>query len=66
LDGGSALSQGCYLHRTTRTEKKRGQTYMPRVGFEPRVKVFERAKTFHALDQEVTVIDRIMYKVLND
>jgi hypothetical protein len=29
---------------------------MPRVGFEPRIKVFEQAKTVHALDRAVTVI----------
>jgi hypothetical protein len=40
-----ALSQGPYLHRTT--EKKCGQTFMPRVGFEPTIPVFERANIFH-------------------
>jgi hypothetical protein len=29
---------------------------MPRVGFEPTIPVFERAKTVHALDHAVTVI----------
>jgi hypothetical protein len=29
---------------------------MPRVGFEPTIPVFERAKTVHALDRAVTVI----------
>jgi hypothetical protein len=29
---------------------------MPRVGFEPTVPVFERAKTVHALDRAATVI----------
>jgi hypothetical protein len=31
---------------------------MPRVGFEPTIPVFERAKTFHALDRANTVIGR--------
>jgi hypothetical protein len=29
---------------------------MPRVGFEPTIPVFERAKTIHALDRAVTDI----------
>jgi hypothetical protein len=29
---------------------------MPRVAFEPTIRVFERAKTVHALDREATVI----------
>jgi hypothetical protein len=43
-------------HRTTQTQNKRTQTSMPRVGFEPTTPAFERAKTVHALDREVTVI----------
>jgi hypothetical protein len=31
---------------------------MPRVGFEPTIPVFERAKTVHALDGATTVIGR--------
>jgi hypothetical protein len=38
-------------HRTTQTPIKRTQTPMPRVGFEPTIPVFERAKMVHALDQ---------------
>jgi hypothetical protein len=49
-------SQGRYLHRTTPTQKKRGQTSMARVGFEPAIPMFEREKTFRALDRGVTVI----------
>jgi hypothetical protein len=30
---------------------------MPRVGFEPTITVFERAKTVHALDHVATVIE---------
>jgi hypothetical protein len=32
------------------------QTSMPRVGFEPTIPAFERAKTIHALDRAATVI----------
>jgi hypothetical protein len=30
---------------------------MPRVGFEPTIPAFERAKTVHALDRAATVLD---------
>jgi hypothetical protein len=35
----------------TQTQNKRKQTSMPRVGFEPTIPVFDRAKTFHTLDE---------------
>jgi hypothetical protein len=38
---------------------------MPRVGFEPTMPVFERAKAVHALDRAVTVISRMKYAVQN-
>jgi hypothetical protein len=38
--------------------KKRGQTSMPRVEFEPTIPVLERAKTFHALERAATVIGK--------
>jgi hypothetical protein len=31
---------------------------MPRVGYEPTIPAFERAKTFHASDRAATVISR--------
>jgi hypothetical protein len=34
---------------------------MPRVGFEPTIPMFERAKTVHALDRAVTVIGSQYY-----
>jgi hypothetical protein len=40
-------SQGRYLHRTTQAENKRRQTSIHWVGFEPTVRMFERAKEFH-------------------
>jgi hypothetical protein len=43
------------LHRTTQTQEKRGQTSVPRVGFEPTIPVFERARTFRALYRAATV-----------
>jgi hypothetical protein len=44
-------SQGRYLH----TEHKQN-TFMPRVGFEPNIPVFERSMTVHALDRAATVM----------
>jgi hypothetical protein len=43
-------------HKTTQTQKKRTQTSMPRVGFEPTIPAFERAKTVHAVDRAASVI----------
>jgi hypothetical protein len=64
LDGGSALSQGRYPHRTTETQKKRGQTSMPRVGSERRISVFELAKNiFHALDRAADAVN-MQYEIL--
>jgi hypothetical protein len=36
---------------------------MPRVGFEPTIPVFERAKAVHALDRAATVIGCMGYGV---
>jgi hypothetical protein len=38
---------------------------MPQVGFEPMIRVFERAKTVHALDHTATVIGSISSTGLN-
>jgi hypothetical protein len=46
-------SQGRYL---TQTENKHRQTYIHRVGFEPTIPAFERAKTVHDLHRAATVI----------
>jgi hypothetical protein len=46
-------SQGRYL---TQTQNKHKQTSMLRVGFEPTIPAFERAKTVHGLDRAATVI----------
>jgi FAD synthase len=46
-------SQGRYL---TQTQNKHKQTSMLRVGFEPTIPAFERAKTFHVLDRAATVV----------
>jgi hypothetical protein len=43
-------------HRAARTHNKRAQTLMPKVGFEPMIPVFVRAKTVHSSDRAATVI----------
>jgi hypothetical protein len=50
FDGGSASSMAA-----TYTRNKRTQTSMLRVGFEPTIPVFGRAKTVHALDGAATM-----------
>jgi hypothetical protein len=46
-------AQSRYL---TQAQNKPTQTSMPRVGFEPTIPAFERAKVVHALDPATTVI----------
>jgi hypothetical protein len=55
LGQGISPLQGRYLHAEQHKQNKRTHTSMPRVGFEPTIPVFERAKTVHALDRAVTV-----------
>jgi hypothetical protein len=42
--------------RTTQTQNKPAQTFMPRVGFKATISAFERAKRVHASDRAATVI----------
>jgi hypothetical protein len=55
----SLSSQGRYLHSTTQTQKKCRHTAFLRVGFEPTIPMFERAKEWRALHRTVTVIGSI-------
>jgi hypothetical protein len=60
--GHQPVSRPLPTHGTTQTQNKCTRTSMPLVGFEPTITVFERAKTFHALDCAATVIGcRYMY-----
>jgi hypothetical protein len=45
-------------YSTAQTQNKRIQISMPQVGFEPMIRVFERAKTVRALDRVTTVIGK--------
>jgi hypothetical protein len=60
LGRGISPLQGRYLHTEKHRHNKRTQEFMPRVGFQPMIPVFERAKTVHALDRAATVIGRIV------
>jgi hypothetical protein len=56
LGRGISPSQGRYLHTEQHKQNKSTQTSILRVGFEPTIPVFERAKTVHALDRVVTCV----------
>jgi hypothetical protein len=56
LGRGISLSQGRYPNPEQQKQNKRTKTSMPRVGFEPTIPVFERAKTVHASDKAAIVI----------
>jgi hypothetical protein len=45
-------------------QNKRGQTFMPRVGFEPTIPVFDWAKTVRALDRATIVIGYFTTRVI--
>jgi hypothetical protein len=50
------IARPLHAHRTAQIQNKRTQTSMPQMGFEPMIRVFERAKTVYVLDRAVTVI----------
>jgi hypothetical protein len=54
--GDQPVARALPMHRTTKTQNNHTQTYMPRVGFELMIPVFERPKTFYVLDSAATVI----------
>jgi hypothetical protein len=61
--GDQLIARPLPTHRTTQTQNKRTQTFLPGVGFEPMIPAFERRKTVHALDRAVTVSDDFMRKL---
>jgi hypothetical protein len=56
--GGSARRKAATCTRTEQTHNKPRQTSMPQVGFEPKIPVFERAKTVHSFARVTSVIGR--------
>jgi hypothetical protein len=61
LGRGNSTSEGCYLHIGRHKHRINAQTSMPQVGFEPTLRVFERAQTVYALDGAATVIGYANY-----
>jgi hypothetical protein len=56
---GISSSQGRYIqlnNTNTQRENKRKWTFMPLLGFEPMIPVFERMKAVQALGREATVM----------
>jgi hypothetical protein len=53
---GFSPPQGRYPHTEQYRQNNRTQTSMLRVGFEPTIPVFERAKTVYALGRAASVI----------
>jgi hypothetical protein len=54
--GDQPVARPVSAHITAQTQNKRTETSMPQMGLEPTIRVFERAKTVHALDSAATVI----------
>jgi hypothetical protein len=54
--GDQPVARPLPTHRTTQAQNKRTETSMPRVEFEPKIPVFERAVMVHALDCAATLI----------
>jgi hypothetical protein len=57
---GQHVARPLPAHRITQTQNKRTQTSMLRVGFEPTIQVFERAKTVNASDRPATAIGTVI------
>jgi hypothetical protein len=70
IDGRNPWTGGQPCHKATtytgqHKQKKRGQTSMPRVGYESTIPVVERAIAFHALDRAATAIVIIKLNLQN-
>jgi hypothetical protein len=62
--GDQSIARPLPTHRAIQIQNKRTETSMPWVGFEPTIRVFERAKTVHALYRSATVIGLLHHCVL--
>jgi hypothetical protein len=62
--GDQTVARPLHTHRTTQTKSKYTPTNMSRVGFEPTIPVFKRAKTVHTLDRAATVASLSKYTTL--
>jgi hypothetical protein len=57
--GDQSVARPLPAHRIAQTQNKSTQTSMPRVGFEPKIPVFELAETVHVLEIAATVIGQL-------
>jgi hypothetical protein len=57
--GDQPIARPLPTHRTTQQNKYK-QIFMPQVGFERTIPIFERAKTVHALDRAAIAICRML------
>jgi hypothetical protein len=62
LGGGSARRKDATYTGQQKHRTKKDKTPIPRVGFEPVIPLFERAKTVQALDRAATEIGYRLYK----
>jgi hypothetical protein len=60
--GDQLVARSLPTHRRTQTQNKSIQTFMPRVGFETTIPVFELPKTVHALDRAATGVAIFLIK----
>jgi hypothetical protein len=65
LNGGSARRKAT-TYKGQHKNRINANTSMLLVGFEPKIPMFERAKTVHALDSTTTVIGRIYCDILRN
>jgi hypothetical protein len=57
--GDQTVARSLLTHRTTQTQNKGTQIYIPRMGFKPMIRVFEQTKTVDALERADTGIREI-------
>jgi hypothetical protein len=62
--GDQLIPRPLHTHSTTQIQKRRTQTSMPWVGFEPTIPVFQRTKTVHALDLSSSEIGYVNQSVI--
>jgi hypothetical protein len=63
--GDQPVARPLPTHRTTQAQNKGTQTFMPQVGFEPTIPVFEPVKTVHVLDRAATVFGILRYSLFS-
>jgi hypothetical protein len=57
--GYQPVARPLLTYRATQTQNKNIHAFITRMGFEPIIPVFERAKTVHSLERAATVIGKL-------